>query len=117
MAEQVVRDKYKVLHIPTASYIVTYNRTTNSFEIVIFDNKARAGHAIDDYRKQRFNNRSYSGYGLFLEADVRNFDMRRNNLYQLTDMIRRSINEHGEFHKAEFEFIKVEDNALETKTS
>lgn len=115
MAKQLDYRKYKVLHIPTSSYLMFFNQAKNQFEIMIFANKAKAGHGIEDYRKQNFNSkRSYNGHGLFLEFDVKEAKLSKSrygydNVYYVSQMIRESIKTHGEFHKSEFELIPIED--------
>lgn len=114
--------KYKVLHIPTASYIYGFDSKTNSFKLGVFTNKAKAGHARDDYRLQRFKTRSYSGSGLFLEEDIREYNKtaaksrygNSMNVWQIQTQIRERIKNHGNFHKEEFELIPIEVSDVDT---
>jgi hypothetical protein len=110
--------KYKVLHIPTASYIHGFDSKTNLFKLAVFNNKAKAGHARDDYRLQRFKSRSYSGYGLFLDEDFKNASKDRNgrisSIWQIQTQIREKMRVHGNFHKEEFELVPVEESDVNT---
>ena len=121
--EKVTKDivRYKVLHIPTASYLYGFDSKTNSFKVLTFVNKAKAGHARDDYRLQRFKTRSYSGSGLFLEGDIREAREQKTsrfgsstNVWQIQNQIRERIKAHGNFHKEEFELIPIEDSDANT---
>jgi hypothetical protein len=112
--EKTVQVRYKVLHIPTASYIHGFDAKTNSFKLAVFVNKAKAGHARDDYRLQRFKARSYSGHGLFLDEDIKNAPKDRNgrvsSVWQIQTQIREKMRAHGNFHKEEFDLVPVEDS-------
>lgn len=126
--EKVTKDivRYKVLHIPTASYLYGFDSKTNSFKVLTFVNKAKAGHARDDYRLQRFKTRSYSGNGLFLEGDIREAQEQKGianrfqyhqtslNVWQIQNQIRERIKAHGHFYKEEFELIPIEDSDANT---
>lgn len=121
--EKVTKDivRYKVLHIPTASYLYGFDSKTNSFKVLTFVNKAKAGHARDDYRLQRFKTRSYSGSGLFLEGDIREAREQKTsrfgsstNVWQIQNQIRDRIKAHGHFYKEEFELIPIEDSDANT---
>lgn len=113
-SEKNVQVRYKVLHIPTASYIHGFDAKTNSFKLAVFVNKAKAGHARDDYRLQRFKARSYSGHGLFLDEDIKNAPKDRNgrvsSVWQIQTQIREKMRAHGNFHKEEFDLVPVEDS-------
>ena len=100
--------KYKVLHIPTASYLFSYSYQKKAFHIVIFANKARAGHGMFDYINQTFTIRPYEGYGLYTEADI--LAVPGQNPWSISQQVKEIIKKHGKFNKAEFEFVPVEDN-------
>jgi hypothetical protein len=116
--EKTTQVKYKVLHIPTASYIHGFDAKTNSFKLAVFVNKAKAGHARDDYRLQRFKSRSYSGHGLFLDEDIKNAIKDRNgrisSVWQIQNQIREKMRVHGNFHKEEFDLVPVEESDVNT---
>lgn len=102
--------RYKILHIPTGGFLHTFNSKTRQYDVAIFANKAMAGHAIEDYRKQDFRSRSYFGQGLFLEVDIKVADTRNDmSPYYVTQRIKHSLQEHGEFHKAEFDYVPMEE--------
>lgn len=110
-----VQVRYKVLHVPTASYIYAYDSKVNQFKLAIFANKAKAGHGRDDYRLQRFKTRTYSGQGLFLEEDIREYNSTAaksrygHSVWQIQSHIREKIKKHGHFHNEEFELIPLEE--------
>lgn len=120
MAKTPDHRKYKVLHIPTSSYLMVYNQSASCFDLMVFANKAKAGHGVEDYRKQSFTSkRSYNGHGLFLEHDIKEAKQNRSsygydNIYYISQMIRESIKEHGEFHKSEFELIPIDEEENES---
>lgn len=116
--EAVTQVRYKVLHIPSASYIYGYDSKANQFKLAIFVNKAKAGHARDDYRLQRFKARSYSGNGLFLDEDIKSAAKDRNgrshSVWQIQNQIREKMKAHGAFHKEEFDLVPVEETDVHT---
>ena len=99
--------KYAVFHIPTASYLQIFEPSKQKFQLDLFENKAKAGHARDDYRLFRYKTRSYEGSGLYLDEDIKQATSGRNqgyNLWTLQTKVREKVKLH-QYHKEEFELI------------
>ena len=56
------RERYQILHIPTASYIYEYNMDKDNIKLVIARNKADAGKIRDLFRTGAIVRKSYSGH-------------------------------------------------------
>lgn len=115
--------RYKVLHIPTASCLCSFNSKTKQFELAIFSGKAKAGHGRDDYRLQRFTSRSYDGQGLYLEDDIATLlrsGQKIDSFYasgRLRNLVTQRTKDHGHpYHKDEFELLPLEEDNADSTT-
>lgn len=99
--------RYAVFHIPSATYLFRWNPKLKSFCMAIFKNKAKAGHARDDYRNHLYKTRNYDGSGLVLEHDIRTNP--KATPYSLLDIMRKSVARGIIFQQEEFELISEEE--------
>lgn len=109
--------RYKVLHIPTATYLMCYDVFTNNITTVSVKTRAKAGNIIETYRLGKLNdNITY-----FLEENIANEKNDRNFKWRIGSilMLARRENQINPLGKNEFEIIEEPyvDPSLDTSNS